>query len=398
MFDSTNHPSVRSYPFRHRSDGNIDPAFEALRAAEPVVRVRMPFGGEAWLVTRYDDVKVVLSDRRFSRAATLGRDVPRLVPVVQEVASILTLDPPEHTRLRRLVGSTFSSRGIERLRPAVESMALALLGEIRGAPQPVDLVATLTQPLPVKVVCHLLGVPFADHRLFYLWARSLRSTGLESVRLMRSAGILPWDYLAERIRMERLSPSETMLGMLVRARDHDALTDEELLSFAVTLLLAGHGTTTDEIGNAVFALLAHHEQFDRLRTEPGLIDSAVEEVLRFAPIGTLTGFTRIAIEDVVLSGVLIRAGEAVVVQADSANRDVRIFSDPDRFDIARRDTRHLAFGHGPHHCLGAALARLQLRTVVEIIVREFPDLRIAADVKWKQDHSSLGPEALMVSW
>lgn len=396
----TSHPpaTARPYPFRDRADGNVDPAFAALRATEPLIRVRMPYGGEAWLVTRYDDVKAVLSDRRFSRSATLGRDVPRLVPIVQHVPSILTLDPPEHTRLRQLVGAAFASRAIERLRPVVESMASALLEDLRAASLPVDLVATVTRPLPVMVVCHLLGVPFADHRLFYLWAQAMRSTGHEAVELMQRAGVLPWDYLAERIRQEQRAPGDTMLGELVRARDDDALTDEELLSFAVTLLLAGHGTTTDELGNAVHALLTHRDQLDRLHADPDLLDAAVEELLRYAPIGTLTGFTRIATEDVRVAGLRIKAGEAVVVQADSANRDEQVFTAPDRLDVARQEARHLAFGHGPHHCLGAALARLELRTVLGMLVCEVRGLRLAGDVVWKQHHSSLGPEQLLVSW
>jgi cytochrome P450 RapN len=230
----------------------------------------------------------------------------------------------------------------------------------------------------------------------------MRSTGPEAIAKMRAAGQLPWEYLAKRIDLERTNPSDSLLGALVHARDvEDRLTEQELVSFAVTLLLAGHETTTDELGNFIYALLVHPQHLRRLRAEPSLIDAAVEELLRFVPIGTLSGFTRIATEDVHLSGGVVRAGEAVVVQADAANHDESAFDRADELNFDRHPNRHLAFGYGPHHCLGAELARIQLRTAVGALNQRLPGLALAVpaeQVRWKVGRSALGPTDLPVRW
>jgi cytochrome P450 RapN len=363
----------------------------------------MPYGGEAWLVTRYDDVRRVLTDRRFSRSATFGRDVPRLVPFVQHMSNILTMDPPEHTRHRRLVGSAFTARRISELEPDIQRFVDDLLDDIEKSGPPADVVPLFTRPLPVLVTCKLLGVPFEDHRLFYGWAAAMRSSDGSALTQMREVGKLPWDYMAERIAVEREFPSQSLLGDLVRARDHgDRLSEDELVSFAVTLLLAGQETTTDELGNLMVAVLRQPELLDRLRSDPEELTPAIEELLRYSPIGTLSGFTRIATDDVELSGGVVRAGEAVVAQADAANHDPDVFDEPDEicFDRASKD-RHLAFGMGPHHCLGAGLARVELRIAMRSIICRFPRLALAAGeraVSWKGRRSSIGPKALLVSW
>jgi cytochrome P450 RapN len=390
------------YPFRPGEGTSIFPGYAILRERAPLVRVTMPYGGEAWLVTRYDDVKTVLGDSRFSRSATLGRDVPRLVPMIQQVTSILTMDPPEHTRHRRLVGNAFTPRRVRELRPRIEQFADGLLRDLIRTGPPADLVTAFTRPLPVLVICEMLGVPFAERELFYLWSDAMRSTGPEADAKMQAAGRLPWDYLAERVAIERDDPSGSLLGVLVHARDaEDRLSEDELVSFGVTLLLAGHETTTDELGSFLYTLLTHPAETDRLRADPGLIEAAVEELLRYVPIGTLSGFTRIATEDVSLSGGVVRAGEAVIVQADSANHDETVFDDPDELHFDRVVNRHLAFGFGPHHCLGAQLARMQLRIALETLLCELPGLtlaRSADQIEWKAGRSSLGPVALPVTW
>lgn len=388
-----------SYPFSRSTGTEIDPEYARLRAEEPLARVRMPHGGEAWLVTCYGDVRTVLSDSRFSRAATLGRDVPRLVPLIQQVPSILTLDPPEHTRLRRLVAGAFTARRIQELNPKVEGHTAELIDALISQGPPADLVSGLSRPLPLLVICEMLGVPYEDRRLFTLWSEAMRSTGAGAARKMREAGRLPWEYLADRIAIERARPSDTLLGALVRARDEDdRLSEQELVSFAVTLLLAGHETTTDEIGSSVYTLLKRPAHWKRLRTEPGILDSAVEELLRFVPIGTLSGFTRIATEDVLLSGGWIRKGEAVVVQADSANHDEAVFHRADELNFDRESNRHLAFGYGPHRCLGAQLALIELRTVLRMLVTRLPNLALSGEPMWKHGRSALGPETLPVTW
>lgn len=373
-----------------------------MRHEAPLARVTMPYGGQAWLVTRYEDVRTVLGDRRFSRAATLGRDVPRLVPLVQQVSSILTLDPPDHTRHRRLVSRAFTPRRMEELRPKVQQFVDELIDELVKHGPPADVVAHVTRPLPVMVICELLGVPFGERRLFYIWSEAMRSTGADAVSKMKQAGQLPWDYLADRISAERENPSDNLLGTLVRARDEEErLSEQELVSFAVTLLLAGHETTTDELGNFLYTLLVTPAHREQLRAHPDMLEPAIEELLRFVPIGTLSGFTRIATEDVHLSGGLVRAGESVVVQADSANRDESVFADPDELDFRREPNRHLAFGYGPHHCLGAQLARIELRAAIGTLLARLPAIALAVpehEVPWKLGRSALGPQALPVTW
>ncbi|QIY53720.1 cytochrome P450 [Streptomyces sp. RPA4-5] len=395
-------PTPPSYPFRQARGVGIDPEFARLRHDAPLARVTMPYGGQAWLVTRYEDVRTVLGDRRFSRAATLGRDVPRLVPLVQRVSSILTLDPPDHTRHRRLVSRAFTPRRMEELRPKVEQFVDELIDELVGHGKPADMVAHVTRPLPVMVICELLGVPFGERHLFYTWSEAMRSTGADAVAKMKQAGQLPWDYLADRISVERENPSDNLLGTLVRARDEEErLSEQELVSFAVTLLLAGHETTTDELGNFLYTLLVNPAHLEQLRAHPDMLEPAIEELLRFVPIGTLSGFTRIATEDVRLSGGLVRAGDSVVVQADSANRDESVFTDPDELDFQREPNRHLAFGHGPHHCLGAQLARIELRAAIGALLARLPALALAVsahEVSWKLGRSALGPQALPVRW
>jgi cytochrome P450 RapN len=395
-------PGARTYPFRPAERLDIDPEYARLRAEEPLTRVVMPYGGEAWLATRYDDIRTVFADQRFSRAATIGADVPRVTPLIQHDPSILGMDPPEHSRLRKLVAKAFTSRHVDGLRPRVQAIIDELLDDMIAAGPPADLNESLTWPLPITVICEMLGVPAADRDRFRTWTDLMLAIGGVERQRIEQARQHVNDYLAELIAVRRTEPTDDLLGQLVRARDEgDRLSETELITFGVTLLIAGHETTANQTGNMVYLLLERLELWQRLVADPDLVPQAVEELLRYIPLGAAASFARIAKEDVEVGGQLVRAGEAVLVEVASGNRDSAVFDHPDEIDLSRTDNPHVAFGHGVHHCLGAPLARLELQLAVGTLVRRLPGLRLAVpadDVPWRADRLVRGVSALPVEW
>ncbi|HEX4701588.1 MAG TPA: cytochrome P450, partial [Pseudonocardiaceae bacterium] len=348
---------LRTYPFGPPARLDINPTYAELRE-QPLARVEMPYGGAAWLATRYEDVKMVLADPRFSRAETMGKDVPRNVPPIQEDPSILSMDPPEHSRLRKLVAKAFTARHTERLRPRIQTIIDELLDRMVATGPPADLAESLAWPLPIQVICELLGVPTADRDKFRAWTDQVLSMAGAELPLIEEARAALNGYLADLIARRRVEPTNDLLGELVAARDGgDRLSEQELIVFGVTLLVAGHETTANQTGNFVYTLLTRPALWLQLVGDPDLVPSAVEELSRFTPLGASAGFPRIATEDLELGGQLVRAGEAVVVQMASANRDSTVFDRPDEINLASADNPHVAFGHGVHHCLGAPLAR-----------------------------------------
>ncbi|SDQ29460.1 cytochrome P450 [Thermostaphylospora chromogena] len=393
---------TQPYPFGPAERLDLHPLYAEYRRDRPLARVVMPYGGEAWLVTRYADIRTVLSDPRFSRAVTVGRDVPRLVPQLGE-DNILAMDPPEHTRLRRLVSKAFTPRRVEQMRPNVQAMVDELLDEMIANGAPADIAESLAWPLPVRVICEMLGVPVADRNRFRRWvdvslALGERTTPEEIV----AAGEELRRYMAGLIAQRRAQPTDDLLGALVVARDEqDKLSEEELLALSVTLLAAGHETTANQIGSHIYLLLSRPELWRSLVADPGLIPSAVEELLRFTPLGVSGGDVRVATVDVELAGGVVRAGEAVVANPASGNRDETVFDNPDEIDLARKHNPHIAFGYGVHHCLGAPLARLELQVVLGTLVRRLPGLRLAVpaeEVQWRTDRLVRGVTGLSVSW
>ncbi|WP_018680647.1 cytochrome P450 [Actinokineospora enzanensis] len=392
----------RPYPFSETRHLDIEPLFAALRAEQPLIRVRLPFGEPAWLATRYDDVRTVLGDPRFSRAAGDGRDQPRLRPFVPPPGNILSLDPPDHSRLRRLVTKAFTVRRVERLRPHVQGIADRLVDAMLAHGSPADLVDEFALPLPITVICELLGVPYEDRGDFRVWSDAFLATtkytpaevGEYTKRMNR--------YLAGLVAQRRETPTDDLIGGLVVARDQDdRLSEDELISLMMTLLVAGHETTATQIPNFVYVLLTHPEQLAQLRADPGLVPRAVEELMRFVPFGTGAGIPRYATEDVELGGVVVKAGEPVLASMSSANRDETVFPDAERFDLSREPAGHVGFGHGVHHCLGAPLARMELQVALDTLLRRLPGLRFAGgvgDVVWKVGMSTPGPAHLPVAW
>lgn len=391
-----------AYPFGPARGLDLEPDFARLRKEEPLARVRLPYGGEAWLATRHEDIRTVLADQRFSRAETRGKDVPRSGPLIQYDPSILSMDPPEHTRLRTLATKAFTVRTVQTLRPRVQEIIDGLLDDMIEAGSPADLTHSLAWPLPIVVICELLGIPVEDRDRFRGWTDLMLAIGDTDAAVVSEARDNLNDYLRELIAKRRVEPTEDLLGQLVRAKDQDdRLSETELVTFGVTLLIAGHETTANQTGNFVYLLLKDRELWQSLVDDPDLVPAAVEELMRFVPLGAGAGFARIAKEDVELGGQLVRKGEAVMVAIGSANRDETVFDHPEEIDFHRETNPHIGFGHGVHHCLGAPLARLELRMAVGTLVRRLPGLRLAVpadEVAWRADRLVRGARSLPVAW
>lgn len=393
---------VRSYPFSPPERLTLDPRFARLREHEPVSRIQPPFGGVAWLVTRYEHARSVLSDPRFGRAAATGPGVPRMTPEPGGAASILFADPPEHSRLRRLVATAFSGRAIQRMRTYIARTVDDLLASMRRHGAPADLVEQFALPLPVKVICELLGVPHEDRHRFRTWVEPVMSSTAHTSEQIRTALDEFSDYLGDLVEARRASPTDDLVGSLIQARDEQgSLSEQELVTFIGVLLVAGQENTSNQLANSTYTLLSESGLFATLRNRPELVASAVEELLRFVVIGTGVTFARIAMTDVVLGETTIPKGDAVMVCLAAANRDPRVFADPETVQLDREPNPHLVFGPGIHHCLGASLARMELQEAIGALVRTLPTLRLSVapeEVAWKAGLVVRGPVALPVAW
>jgi cytochrome P450 len=394
--------AVRSYPFGPIDGLVIDPVYFRLQEHEPLARVKLPYGEEGWLLTRYDDVRTALGDPRFSLAEATVRDVPRLTP--QRYGGILTdQDPPDHTRLRRLVAKAFTARRVEQLRGHAEQLTHDLLEEMVRAGPPADLSEALAVPLPGLMVCELLGVPYADRDQFRNWVGAWMSvTALTPEERGERIAALT-GYLADLAAQRRQNPTEDLLGALVIASDEgDRLTEDEVIQLTLVILAAGYESTASQIVNFTYALLTHPDQLALLRSRPDLMPGAVEELMRWVPLLAVADvLPRYAREDVELSGGTVRAGEPVLLAKHAANRDRRRFADPDRLDITRDAQGQLGFGHGAHFCLGAQLARMDIQTALAGLLARFPDLRLAvpeAEVTWKSGMAVRAPVTLPITW
>lgn len=391
------------YPFGPAQAADLHPQYAQLRSEQPLARVTMSYGGDAWLATRYEDIKAVLADPRFSRAATVGQDVPR-VRLAYEEQNILSMDDPEHGRLRRLVAKAFTVRRVEQMRPRSQEIADELVDRMIASGQPADLAEQLAWLLPITVICEMLGVPLEDHRIFRGWIDTWLSVGEEtSLAEMNEARFehLP-AYMSDLIAKRRAEPTDDLLSALVSARDDDdKLSEEELVTMGIALLATGHHTTANQLANYMYTLLTRHGYWEELVADPSLVPQAVEELLRYTPLSPASDNTRIATQDVELPGGTVRAGEAVMIFPAVGNRDESVFERPDELDFHRAANPHIAFGHGIHHCLGAPLARLELQVALSTLIRRLPTLYLAVpahEVPWKTDHVVRGVSALPVRW
>jgi len=370
---------------------NPYPLYAMLRASTPVFRPPIPGyeGPGVVVLTRYADVEAVLRDPRFSadRARAhvfqaFSDRIPRqLIQGPDAFRTMLMMDPPDHTRLRHLVNRAFTPRRVEeRLAPRIEALVDELLGAARDRGE-LDAMRDFAEPLPAIVIAELLGVPAADHRQFKQWSSELLAEGpirsFEPDAQERTAALFGRlrDYMRTIVAARRRAPGEDLIsGMIEAQTERDALSEGELLSTSLLLLIAGHETTTNLIGNGLLALLRHPDQLERLRREPALLENAIEELLRYdSPVQATV---RIATEDVAIGGVTIPKDAVAAVLLGAANRDPAEFPEPDRLDLARENVRHLSFGLGTHFCLGAGLARLEARLAFRGLL-ELPRLALA---------------------
>src|SRR5580700_7897939 len=359
---------------RPESKADPYPMYEELRRGDPV---RSGLG--AWVTVTHATAEAVLRDRRFSPSPThMRRYQPPSYPPGDPradlpAADLLTMDPPDHTRIRRLVSGAFTPKAIAALEPWIREETARLLD--RAGPAGFDLIDALAFPLPIAVICHLLGVPAEDQARFRAWGHDVAATLDPQTK---ATALALTGYLQDLVRERRANPDDSVLSALIAAEEEgDRLSPGEVVSTALLLLIAGFETTVNLIGNGTVALLGDPDSWDRLRQDPALVPAAIEEMLRYDSPVQLT--SRIATEDVEVGGSVIAAGRPVIVSIGGANRDPGVFEQPDEFRIDRPDPgRHLSFSLGLHHCLGASLARLEGRIAIEELTRRYPALELAA--------------------
>ncbi|WP_028922546.1 cytochrome P450 [Pseudonocardia acaciae] len=394
--------SVRSWAALAPRGLEFDPLLAELLADEPVSRVRLPHGeGWAWLVTRYADVKLATSDPRFSRHALLGRPITRLAPhFIPLDEAVGFADPPEHTRLRRSAAKAFSPKSMQRLLPRTRLRMNRLVDDLLRHGPPADLMAHVHRPLPLAAVSDLMGVPEPDRPAMANWTAVLLTAGAGRERSERAKAEIG-AYFTEFLAARAPDPDGDLAGILAAAVHRGELGLDEAVGLAVLIQASGAHAVCNNSGNMLFTLLTYPDQLARLRADPALLSRAVDELLRWIPHRNGVGMARIATEDVRLGGVLIRAGDPVYASYLSANRDPEVFADPHRLDLDRGFNPHLSFGHGPHHCVGAALARMESEVIVSTLLERLPGLRLAVpagEVPFQPDALIRGPETLPVTW
>ncbi|MDT0456345.1 cytochrome P450 [Streptomyces sp. DSM 41527] len=375
--------------------------YARLRERGPVHRVRLPEGTVVWLVVGYEEVRAALSDPRLSKDWRHAPSAQSLQPVSIGV-SMLRSDAPQHTRIRGLVARAFTARRVASLAPRVQETTDELLAAMLARPEGRgDLVEALSFPLPVTVICELLGVPFLEREAFRTWTDILMA-GVATPQA-REARTAMAGYLDDLVAAKRARPGDDLLTDLIAVSDEDGdrLSRDELLGMAQLLLIAGYETTANLISNGVLALLTHPDQLALLRADPSLIDGAVEEMLRYdGPLETST--FRFTVEPTEIAGTVIPGdGEVVLPVISDSGRDPLRFDDPGRFDITRDARGHVAFGHGIHFCLGAPLARLEARIAVRTLLERCPKLALdahPADLSWRLGALLRGPRSLPVRW
>jgi cytochrome P450 len=395
---------VPAYPMARAAACPFDPP-PGLRALPAASRVRLWDGSTPWLITRHADVRALLADPRVSadvrrkgypHASAAGRARRTLG------FSFISMDDPDHARLRRMVTGTFAIRRIEGLRPAIQRIVDERIDALLAGPRPVDLVEAFGLPVPSLVICRLLGVPYADHDFFQTRSRVLVLRDQAVERVMAARNELT-EYLDRIIASKLAKPADDLLSVL--AVEHVAtgeLSRREAALMATLLLIAGHETTANMISLGTLALLEHPDQLAELRetNDPALIASAVEELLRYLTI-VHSGRRRVALEDIEVDGQTIHAGDGIVLAGEVANRDEAVFADPDRLDVDRDARGHVAFGFGVHQCLGQPLARVELQVVYGALYRRIPRLRLAVPIEqipFKHDSIIYGVYNLPVTW
>jgi cytochrome P450 PksS len=402
--NTKSHVNIVSPQFK----ANPFPFLARLRSSQPVYRTTLPDKTPVWLIARYEDVAALFRDERFvkNRRSAMTSEQLRKMPWVPPIfrpleRNMLDLDPPEHTRLRALVHKAFTPNLIGKMRDRIQILAEELLDAVSHKGE-MDLISDYALPLPMTIITEILGVPPRDHHKFHKWSKAVVSltSPKATLRVIPSVWMFI-RYLRQFFKMRRLDPRDDLATALIQAEEAgDKLSEDELLAMVFLLLIAGHETTVNLIGNGMLALFEHPDAMNRLRREPGLIKTAVEELLRYtSPV--LMSTERYACEDVKLHGLTIPRGGMTLGVIGSANRDESVFENADELDITREPNKHLSFGQGIHFCLGAPLARLEGEIAINTLLRRMPDLRLRVgtnSLRWRPSMVLRGLESLPVSF
>nr|4WQ0_A Chain A, Cytochrome P450 [Streptomyces avermitilis] len=383
----------------------LPPELAEIRDGQSVVEVKFPDGISGWMVTKHADVRKVLVDSRFSSKvmATAAAAMSETETGKLMNESLVGMDAPEHTRLRKLVTKAFTARRVETLRPRITELVGQLLDELETLPRPVDLVKNFSVPLPVRVICELLGVPAGDQDTFHAWSNALLGDWQQVVE-KEAATVSLVNYFGELIAVKRENPADDLISELIAISDGDStLTEREIIALSIGILSAGHETTANQISMFLVTLLHNPEELDKLRDNREAIPKAVDELLRFVPLTTTGGIIpRLTTAEVELSGgQVLPAGAVVLPAVATANRDPEVFEDGERLNVTRENNPHLAFGAGIHHCLGAQLARIELQEALGAILDRMPQVRLAvpeSELRLKSASIIRGLESLPITW
>ncbi|MEU7065470.1 cytochrome P450 [Streptomyces sp. NPDC046161] len=385
----------------------FDPFLHARLRDGRASRVKLPFGeGSAWLMARYADVKAATTDPRFSRQELVGRTITSSSPhaIASQKASLNYADPPRLNDMRRVVARAFTGKSMQRLRPSVQATADHLLDGMEAHGSPADLVEHLHGPFPLAAVADLLGMPQEMREGMTSWANVIMTPGpapersADAMKTVRESVVA---LLALRRAEPAGEPGEDLASVLAAAADEGEITEAEAVSLATAILVSGAHAVRNNSANMIYALLTHPEHMARLRAEPGMIPQAVDELLRFIPHRSGVGIPRVATRDVEMGGVLIRQGEVVYSSYLAANRDPAVFPNPDALDFDRGPIAHMAFGNGPHHCVGSMLARMESEIIVATLLDRYPKLALAVppeQIEWQPGALIRGPKTLPVTW
>ncbi|MFC8042061.1 cytochrome P450 [Nocardia sp. NPDC057353] len=397
-------PTCPHFPFGAGRPVELEPEYIEYRRNKPVARVELPFGGQAWLLTRMPEVKALLSDSRFSRQAMRGLSPRYLEDPIADEGGLPMMDAPQHPRTRRLLNKAFNRRRIETMRPAVRQIVDDLIDAMLTQDGPVDLVAEFGSAIPREVNCALLGVPAADWDHLGSLVDDVVHQGLIPQEQLVASWMALTGYFTQLITARRAAPEHDLISALTEVLDgDDVFSDEEIMMNAVVIFVAGYETTACQIVNMVCALLRDPDQMQWLRENLDRIPEAVEELLRFVPLTAVGVMPAKATEDVEIGGVRIAKGDAVYSSVVSANRDEDVFTEPETLNLrrGREAGQHIAFGYGPHFCLGAPLARVELQVALERLLTRLPGIALArpeAELPLKDGLVLRGFESFPVTW
>lgn len=402
MSSQTDEPPVRFWSVDDIEALDFDPAMQEMLEKGELARIRMPHGeGEAWVATKYEDVKLVTTDPRFSRAELAGRDVTRLAPhFIPLDDAVGFTDPPYHTGLRKTVAKMFTARRIEQLRPRAEKIAEDLLDTMEQAGAPANVMEHFNTPFSVAGISELMGVPQEDWTRIIGWTLLVISSA-QGRRRSEQAKEEIGAYFDALATLRMAEPRDDLLSHMAAAERDGQLSRTELVAFAVLMEVSGINSVRFNSANMVYLLLTHPEHHARLLAEPDLLPQAVEELLRYIPHRNAVGMGRIATEDVQVGEMTIRRGDPVYASYVAANRDPEKFDNPHTLDFDRPFNPHLAFGNGPHYCVGPWLARMEMQVMLRGLLDRFPGLRLAvppSDIRWRRGELIRGPEAIPVTW